>query len=352
MGTKVLAVFFTVIISSCRPEETCKFAKDDCKPEPNLCKLECSNESGNGSDDCKFDPDAKTCTSPTPMPQFNDMKAAACKSLCDSETNCFYYRYEHREASKTKFCYIMDATQCEDFGEGCEPNCQGPQCEPSCQSGIADKNDCDDNNGVPVFEHECLSQSPTHTPGIMPDFKLHWTCYTPSGDEHDIYGTAKAPANTKCTAKPECIKDGKNQNYKYTCVPDQTQPVDPKKGKWEWEAPVPADQEVHDPDLVEEGKLKEPTCNAKDLVVADYANQITLGMEILCVEKNDAGSTPSSDGKIEAQNSCLLFCDGYPILNFYTKKTDWVFTYIDDSAENTIDDPEDTESTIFCHNSS
>merc|ERR1712110_715838 len=97
----------------------------------------------------------------------------------------------------------------------------------------------------------------------------------------------------------------------------------PTEGEWQWE-----NDGTSDPQLVEteegpnKGKLKEATCNAEPLAVSNYVDQVTRGMEILCV-----GDPIDTESKIPAQNSCILICDGYPILNFYTKTL--AQTYID-----------------------
>ena len=94
-----------------------------------------------------------------------------------------------------------------------------------------------------------------------------------------------------------------------------------------------------------DGKLTDVTCNADTLTVENFKQQEGFGMEILCV-----GTPITDNGDVPAQNSCILICDGYPILNFYTDMAEWFYTMMDSPDEETkIDDVTSTGSIIFCH---
>ena len=131
----------------------------------------------------------------------------------------------------------------------------------------------------------------------------------------------------------------------YQCVSAED-PEDNTKGKWQWVNDGSTDPELvvtdNDPDNI--GKLKEANCNAAPIQLSNYEEQINHGMEILCV-----GEPIDDDNKVPAQNSCILICDGYPILNFYTKMAKWIYTMMDE-PNNEIDiDISDPTGVIFCH---
>jgi len=341
MATKLFAVVFTVLLTSCKgqdQESICSEFQDNCSPKEKLCLIECKidDETGDATP-CVPNPDAGNC--PTFLfraaPTYTAMNAEFCKQTCvnDTDNGCAFYRYELIEPLKNKKCYLMDRDQCADSGDGCETN---------CESGAAN---CDGGHVVEAEDYTCPSGTP-HTPQTIPNFNLHWNCRDVNNNnaEFDItQNHTSAPGNTVCTAKPDC----KDLHYTYKCVSaNETDPTE-TEGKWQWDRMDGMD----DPKLVEEegdniGKLKEATCNADPLTVNDYSNQITSGMEILCVDE----PINATSGVVPAQNSCILICDGYPILNFYTKMASWVYTYMDSpNVPNTIDDVNQTGDIIYCH---
>ena len=105
--------------------------------------------------------------------------------------------------------------------------------------------------------------------------------------------------------------NGKDYEYKCNKGSDDTTGV--------WEAVG------EDPEAIDENTnaLKDVTCNAKDLVL-DKAIYEQDGLEIQCVEVGGNGgvidvTTDPDHPTIIAQGNCLLLCDWYPILNFYTR---------------------------------
>ena len=79
-----------------------------------------------------------------------------------------------------------------------------------------------------------------------------------------------------------------------------------------------------DPEAVDEATnaLKDVICNAPDLVL-NKAMYDQTGLEIQCVEvggNEGVIDEEAADGPtVKAQGNCLLLCDWYPILNFYTR---------------------------------
>lgn len=70
-----------------------------------------------------------------------------------------------------------------------------------------------------------------------------------------------------------------------------------------------------------DGKLTDVKCNAPDLDL-DKAIYEQDGLEIQCVEVGGNGGVievTDSKATVKAQGNCLLLCDWYPILNFYTR---------------------------------
>jgi len=321
MATKLLAVVATVLIASCAAEE-CSAHQDNCSTDENYCLFSCDDDDDNCSPD-------GTCPTTVPDPLPSDaMDAATCEKACKDDTtnNCAFYRYE--KIYKTAFCYLMNKDQCKD---------EGDDCNDGCKSGAVD---CTGDNIVEPEIFTCPSGTP-HQPGVIPHFNLHWKCEDVNGIKpHDITQEfPAAPGNTICTAKPSCMKDGIDQNYVFKCVKDG----DGASGKWEWQD---NGNDAPDPTLtlVDQGtkKLKEATCDAAPLTIQGYDNQVDQGMEILCVGEQIAV------GIVPAQNSCILVCDGYPILNFYTKKAEWFYTMMDSPEIETIESSNSGD-IIFCH---
>lgn len=333
-------VFITVIIATyAAAEDGCHMFIDNCNPDPHICHISCEDAD---SAECQI-VDGSSCPDFTSGAVLSaDMNAAKCKELCDAETDCYYYRWDTHENPKKQFCYFMNNDQCLDVGNT-------KTCDlPDCKSDKADKNTCEEG-GLPVKEYTCPIGT-VHTPGIMPNFNLHWNCYLGDVDiDIGVGAPNKAPGNTICTAKPDCIKGGVKQIFQYKCEEDTSNPTIHTDGKWQWTGDAGAGDE--DPLLVNDeqgGVLKEATCNADNLIIDDFNNQVEKGMEILCVEAPIDTTNPGSESVI-AQNSCLLICDGYPVLNFYTKMSKWVYTMMDDESETPIDNPSSTGDIIFCH---
>jgi len=305
MATKLLAVVATVLIASCAAED-CSAHQDNCSTEEKYCLFSCD-------DDGTCSPEGNCPTlDQDPLPS-DAMDAATCQKACkDDNTNqCAFYRYE--KIYKTAFCYLMNKEQCKDEGDDCNDGC------------ISGAVDCTGDNIVEPEDFTCPSGTP-HQSGVIPHFNLHWNCQDVNGNKpHDItQDSPAAPGNTVCTAKPSCIKDAKDQNYVFKCVKDVKDGASVASGKWEWQdngngATDPTQTLVDQ----ETKKLKEATCDANPLTILDYNNQVDHGMEILCVGEQIAA------GIVPAENSCILVCDGYPILNFYTKKAEWFYTMMD-----------------------
>ena len=73
------------------------------------------------------------------------------------------------------------------------------------------------------------------------------------------------------------------------------------------------------------------------------------GLDIQCVSVG-AGQVDNSNEDsptVPAQNSCLLSCDYYPVLTFYTKGDAWVYKYMDEADENPLE-ADDVKDTIVC----
>ena len=78
-----------------------------------------------------------------------------------------------------------------------------------------------------------------------------------------------------------------------------------------------------DPGAVDaDGKLTDVICNAPDLVLNKAMYEQT-GLEIQCVEvggnEGVIDEAPEEGPTVMSQGNCLLLCDWYPILNFYTR---------------------------------
>ena len=70
----------------------------------------------------------------------------------------------------------------------------------------------------------------------------------------------------------------------------------------------------------------------------DYKQE---GLEITCVE-GGAGqvddTTDPNTPTVPAQNNCLLRCDYYPVLQFYTRGGDgWFYKYMEEDEEQELD---------------
>ena len=77
-----------------------------------------------------------------------------------------------------------------------------------------------------------------------------------------------------------------------------------------------------DPGAIDsDGKLTDVVCNAPDLVLNKAMYEQT-GLEIQCVEVggNEGVIDETPEGPtVMSQGNCLLLCDWYLILNFYTR---------------------------------
>lgn len=174
--------------------------------------------------------------------------------------------------------------------------------------------------------------------GLKPTCKLHWSCNSLSSESVDLTEDT-VPGDTTCTAYPEC----NSEIVAYACESNGQQTP---KGVWNYKG------DGTDPNFLEdigdgsgEKKLADPICNADDLTLTDYENQVAKGMEILCVEADVASD--GTVGTVAAQNSCLLICDGYPILNFYTVKQSWKYKLMEGAETDlTLSSADDV---IYCH---
>ena len=133
-----------------------------------------------------------------------------------------------------------------------------------------------------------------------------------------------------------CFYSCGGNDYEYSC--DEGEP-DSTEGVWKFVG----DQD-QDPNAIDESTkaLKDVVCNAPDLVLhgPTYAQ---AGLEIQCVEVGGNGGvidvTDPDKPTVKAQGNCLLLCDWYPVLNFYTRsncfKSFQMFSFISCSSGTT-----------------
>ena len=118
-----------------------------------------------------------------------------------------------------------------------------------------------------------------------------------------------------------------------------TDPATPETGKWQF-------TDGTDGPFLTEKKLVDPNCNAKDLTIDGYESQSDM-MDIQCIPEGQGNGM--ENGIIKAQNSCLMLCDDFPVLHFYTVKNEW--KYIDmldsDAVEANLPDTADTATNII-----
>jgi len=310
----------------------------ECKQsEPCTCKDENQN-------DCAAD------WNPDPDGDGVDITYETLKDYCEAECEenllCRFYKYVERRGKK--HCYAMDQDQC-------TQQAQDEQCNPDhCQSGYVLHTDevCEENtdgggdDGIIVPDVQCPTGSVAkHSASTMPDNYLRWNCIDMHSENVDIYGDgeaipAGAPAGTRCTTRPGC--DG--IDYVYKC--------DLADGIWKPENP----SEVPSQDPIDTVKkyLNDVKCNAPDLILNKEAYE-QPGLEIQCVEigAGQVDTTDKAKPTVKSQNNCLLLCDWYPVVNFYTKGTKWMYVDMEDDnlEENEINDPADqteTATIIYC----
>ena len=138
---------------------------------------------------------------------------------------------------------------------------------------------------------------------------------------------------------------------KYTC--QNAGSVETPVGAWTWagDGNEPTNGPNGDP-IVDEnsGILSDILCNSDDLVL-DKDSYGQSGLEIDCVEAG-AGQVDVTDPDtptVPAQNNCLLVCDWYPVLQFYTKGGDgWFYKYMEEYEETALDTPEVIKDVIRC----
>jgi len=306
------------------PLPPCKEFYENCSTESAQCTITCEDPSScvSTGDPAKCPQDVTT----TPMVK------GSCKPYCSADIGCFYYKYQ--EVAGIQYCYLMGENECNDWGENCSPD--------YCESGKRDDAECEEGgNGGPVPEFDCPGET-QHTPGTIPDFKLHWSCFSVSKEGNVDLREKTVPGDTICKAYPEC----NGELVVYSCKSDE---APTPKGVWTYEG-----DQSDDPGFVEDNgsgrmKLSDPICNANDLTLDNYVDQRdNKGMEILCVVEGSL-TEDNTAGTIKAQNSCLLICDGYPILNFYTNEQSWKYTLMEGSEE-TLDE-ENADAVIYCHQS-
>jgi len=248
-----------------------------------------------------------------------------CRTICQEsnlieDNSCKYWKFTEGLVWEQgeKNCYIMNKDQCDDHSGYCthgdDPNPHG------CVTGCVGP---DDTN--PTFT--CPTGTVRHE-GDLANNYLTWICFGSDDSNVDIYDeNVEAPAGTHCFSAPECSK---YQNLEYACVVDDT---DPSGNTGKWGGVV---DDSNDEFALEDGKLKEPTCNADDLPLEAGWQQ--PGMEIYC---NDGMAGPVADNTVKAENHCLLLCDYYNVLSFYSRGQDgWFYKYAvgSDLSEKTLDE--------------
>jgi len=315
----------------------------NCDTTPNIQEIECKEGS-----DC-------TCKDGTeaPCPNWNtngdityaSLDATLCKTTCKDIPDCRFYKYIERRGKN--HCYAMNQAQCTDQAQ--DEQCNTDHCESGYVLHDTDGDGTDDeecegggDDGIIVPDHPCPTGSEAkHSASTMPDNYLRWSCIDMHNENVDIYssdGTLNAegaPAGTRCTTRPGC--DGKD--YVYVC--------NVLTGAWEPENDVP------DPDPVDKDNkyLNDVKCNAPNLIL-DKAKYGQSGLEIQCVEigAGQVDITNSEEPTVKSQNNCLLLCDWYPVVNFYTKGNKWFYVDMEDdnSVETEITDPTQTANIIYC----
>ena len=124
------------------------------------------------------------------------------------------------------------------------------------------------------------------------------------------------------------------ETIEYICKSDGN---DPEAGVWTESAGD--DTHCEGATCVDENTMAliDVICNSPDLELdKDMYNQ--EGLEITCVE-GGAGQVTNPDAPtVPAQNNCLLRCDYYPVLQFYTKGGDgWFYKYMEEDEEQALD---------------
>jgi len=209
----------------------------------------------------------------------------------------------------------MNRDQCleEDVNIECPHDVGGHEV---CRSGVIDRQDDDKCNDTPPdttlappittespYTGKC--SGPIDTSEVDP-FKhfQRWECYKP-GHTHetiDMYTATEMPTGGYCELVTETSGSCKDASYRYTC-----DPVDQENSNWA--GPAGQDDEGLTADKT---KLKKLGCKAQDLTIeADLVDQ--AGRRFSCVNGG-----MNAQNNIPAENDCLMLCDNYPVLTFFT----------------------------------
>merc|ERR1712241_590491 len=318
------------------PQQTCP---SNCNAEAaRMVKVKCVNNGGTNDCTCEAKPENDSnsvddCTTITSQDIANEntytgMSAEICASICteaqeDSANGneCKYWKFvdgTNHQWDQSKSCYLMNDAQCTDKTGVCN---QDNGCEVGCVGGGADP-----------ASFTCPAQSVRHEESLANKY-LSWMCNHFDGSDDvsiDIYDTAPAPGGTTCTLIPSCKKYEANGSLKYKCAEDSE---NPGSGKW-----TSSDGDTtHDEDVIDNdngGKLKDPTCNADPLPLKEGWKQ--TGMEVNCVDGFAQWDSNANPNTIPSENHCLMFCDYYHVLTFYSKgESGWYYKYTYDGADET-----------------
>lgn len=241
-----------------------------------------------------------------------------CKSYCGDAESCKYFKFIEYPDNSDDFplnelksiCFLMNDEQCTNVDDFC---CEAPHCRSGGKDCVEDVE----------TKYKCKTGT-DHKTGNFPMNYLRWDCKDLDWNSVDIYNsTVEAPGGTRCTARPDCHE----KKYVYTCKDDPSS-NDESTGIWTWDVDGENDPECLNSDKT----LNEAICNAEDIVLKNYVDQAAQGLEIQCVE-GGAGQVDQETGTITSQNNCLLLCDWYPVLTFYTVGQEWRYRMVDDEEE-------------------
>merc|ERR1712241_667182 len=349
MGVSIKCLFVLALCSQILPSQ--QACPDNCHVEDGrLVTVKCVDNGGtadcacqtSGDDSANTEADCASVTSETfDATVYADFDSAACKALCDNSEGdiCAYWKFMDGSTvayDPSKSCYLMDDTQCTDKTGECKP-------EHGCEVGCS-------GSGGETTGVTCPAQS-VHTEADLANKHLYWRCYHVDDnidEEIDIYNEATAPEGTACTLTPSCKKyqNAAGGDLQYVCKD--------VSGTGQWTSSD--DTTTHDADVIDDTDkmLKEPTCNADPLTLKAEWKQD--GMEINCVDGFAKWDGVSTD--IPSENHCLMFCDYYHVLSFYSKgESGWYYQYTYDGADDseqelqTAGGADNVEDVIKCWNS-
>jgi len=337
MGVSMKFLFVFALCSQILPSQ--QACPDNCNADDGrMVTVKCVDNSGTGDCTCQTSGDdpaniENDCTAITDHDFTTDTYAAmspeTCGTLCeeankDPSKQCKYWKFIDGsmvtwDQSKSKSCYLMNDAQCTDRRGDCN---QDHGCEVGCIEGADDPS-----------SFTCPAQSDRKEESLANNY-LSWICYHFDGtndEEIDIYNSATAPGGTTCTLTPSCKKYEVNEkSLMYKCAEDSE---NPGSGKW-----TSSDGDTtHDEDVIDKdngNKLKDPTCNADPLPLKEGWKQ--PGMEVNCVDGFAQWDSDANPNTIPSENHCLMFCDYYHVLTFYSKgESGWYYKYTYDGADET-----------------